>query len=130
MASRNPATRFVMWCAFATGLCDDSGAPSAPKIGAAIVIGAAVVVAVISREFSSGTSFVITIAIAALFGRSIFLHALNRGTFGFSRNDSQANTRSTSVNVDLNELAKTVMARRDPERGLEVSGQVPVVHHD
>jgi hypothetical protein len=111
-------TRFVKWLAWASGLCDDKGGPSAPKVGAALVIGAAVFVAIMARDFSSGTSFVITIALAALFGRSVFLHALERGTWGFTRSDS------TKLDVDVKVDAAAVvdaLKRRDPEKGAEAT---------
>ncbi len=39
-------------------------------------------------------------------------------------------TVNATLTGDLNEIAKTVLNRRDPVAGVEATGQVPVLHHD
>lgn len=117
--------RSMVWT---TGLCDSNGDPSAPKIAAFFVLNVALYIAARTLKFDTGSSFVVSIAIAALFGRSVFLHALERGTFGMTRADALEAKLNATVTADATEITKAVLARRAD--GIEASGKVQQVHND
>ena len=94
------------------------GSPSLSKV-LAFAFGMVIVRDAWRNGFDAYSVSAMGLVIAAALGRSVFMNWLGRNTFT-SALTASANV-STNLTGDLNEIAKTVMARRNQAGGMEAT---------